>query len=200
MIQLQQDEEVLWRSHTHPMILILRLAGGLLVALAIGSAAYMGFNFVGHSPLSSKVGIAVFIVVLIPVVTVVYLRWRNTIYGVTNFRLMRSEGVIGKKVMAISIERVQDVTYTLSIPGRFLNFGTVTVESAAASGRISLEYVPNPVDAAHQISAAARTARVSQVTRCARCGKNLDATWNLCPFCGNEISPFDPNVGKLPIQ
>lgn len=191
MIQLQQGEEILWQSRTHAVLLTLRLLAGLLVAAVMGFSTYLGANN-GHGAGQRAItwGVAVGIVVFAGAFAFFYLRWRSLAYFVTNFRLIRSEGIVGKKVTTLGLDRVQDVTYTLSIPGRLLKFGTLVVESAGATGRLCFEFTPSPIVAANKILTAAREARGASVTQCSRCGKKLDPTWNLCPFCGLEISPL----------
>lgn len=189
MIQLQQDESILWRSNTHPILLVLRIIAAFLVA---GLQALLAWWAYGAAPRSGAQGvaIAVFVLVFGGASTVLYLRWRSRTFFVTSYRLARSEGVIGKKVNTLALDKVQDVTYTLSIAGRILNFGTVAIESAGAQGKLFFDCVPSPMQVANQILTAARAARGPEVIQCRQCGKKLDPSWNLCPFCGMEISPL----------
>jgi len=62
------------------------------------------------------------------------LRFRNEEYLITNRRLIHAEGVINKKTMDSSLEKINDATLTESIVGRIFGFGDLDVLTASEEG------------------------------------------------------------------
>jgi uncharacterized membrane protein YdbT with pleckstrin-like domain len=62
------------------------------------------------------------------------LRWRNTVYTVTNRRLLRQTGIVGKSYVDCSLRRVQNVFMDVTILGRIFGFGTIRVATAGVAG------------------------------------------------------------------
>ena len=80
-----------------------------------------------------------------------FLRWRYTAYTITNRRILRQTGIIGKSYVDCSLGKVQ--TLYLSIPtlGRLLDFGTIRIATAGTdSTEIQWEGVRHPREA-HRI-------------------------------------------------
>ena len=46
------------------------------------------------------------------VMTVIFLQWVCTTYSLTNLRLLEERGIIGRRVVSIRLESVQDITCT----------------------------------------------------------------------------------------
>lgn len=75
-----------------------------------------------------------------------FLRWRSTVYTVTNSRILRQTGIIGKSLVDCSLSKIQNIFLDMTILGRLLGFGTIRVATAGTSGvEIRLEYMKNPM-------------------------------------------------------
>lgn len=75
-----------------------------------------------------------------------FLRWRSTVYTVTNNRILRQTGIIGKSLVDCSLSKIQNIFLDMTILGRLLGFGTIRVATAGTSGvEIRLEYMKNPM-------------------------------------------------------
>lgn len=82
--------------------------------------------------------------VIIILMLVIFLEWLYTKYYLTNLRLVEKRGVIGKTIVSISLDKVQDVKCKFGIIGRIFNFGDLEVESSGTLGKIIFNFVPNP--------------------------------------------------------
>lgn len=63
-----------------------------------------------------------------------YLRWRYTVYTVTNRRMLHQTGIIGKSYVDCSLSRVQNVYTDVTILGKIFGFGTIRVATAGIAG------------------------------------------------------------------
>jgi len=62
------------------------------------------------------------------------LRWRKTIYGFTNRRLFRHQGVIAKDLYETPLSRVQDIRVTISLSQRLTGCGDIFITTAGTEG------------------------------------------------------------------
>ena len=87
-----------------------------------------------------------------------YLRLRSTEQGVTNKRVIRKKGIIGRKTEEMKLKSIETVEIDQSIFGRIFGFGTVKVTGRGISALLlngiddplsvkrKIESVSNPVD------------------------------------------------------
>lgn len=78
------------------------------------------------------------------VMIVIFLYWICIKYYLTNLRLIEERGIIGKRIMSIWLNRVQDVTCKFGILGRIFGFGDVEIQSAGTLGKIIFSFLPKP--------------------------------------------------------
>jgi len=78
------------------------------------------------------------------VIIVVFHDWICIRYYLTNLRLVEERGIIGKRIMSIWLDKVQDVICKFSILGRIFGFGDIEVESAGTYGKIVFGFLPSP--------------------------------------------------------
>jgi hypothetical protein len=62
------------------------------------------------------------------------LRWMNEEFVVTSRRVLQTEGVINKRVVDSSLEKINDAVLTQSLFGRMFGFGDLDILTAAESG------------------------------------------------------------------
>jgi len=82
---------------------------------------------------------------------VVWIRWRSTIYTLTDQRITIQSGVFSRAEKIIPIDRVQDCTTRQSIFGRIIGYGRVEVDAAGAQGAEVLDHLPRPGDFRDQV-------------------------------------------------
>lgn len=83
------------------------LIGYVVLALVIGGLAYIGWQI---------------------------LRWMNEEYVVTTRRVLQLEGVINKRVLDSSLEKINDAVLTQSLFGRMFGFGDLDILTASETG------------------------------------------------------------------
>jgi uncharacterized membrane protein YdbT with pleckstrin-like domain len=90
-----------------------------------------------------RVAIVVIAVLLFLYGTLVpYLRWRTTLYVLTNERIITRTGILSRAGRDIPLSRVNDVSFAHNLFERLLRCGTLTVESAGERGQLVLSDVP----------------------------------------------------------
>ena len=84
---------------------------------------------------------------LVPVIGMIrdILVWRNNSYVVTNRRVMRISGVLGKDVLDSSLEKVNDVKLTQSFFGRIFGYGDIQILTASELGADLFHQINDPI-------------------------------------------------------
>lgn len=77
-------------------------------------------------------------------ISVLFLDWINNRLILTNLKVTRQRGIIGKTVMDIGLTQIQDIKVSFGIGGRIFGFGTLEIESAGTLGRMVLRGIPSP--------------------------------------------------------
>jgi uncharacterized membrane protein YdbT with pleckstrin-like domain len=138
---LTDDEHLVLRVHPHPKTLIrpvlfavLVVAAALVVEVVIppGSAAAAERLVVAAVAI-----LAMMLWLMVPV-----LRWRTTIYELTNRRLKVREGIVTRHGRDIPLARINDVSFSKGLLDRLLGSGRLVVESAGEHGQIVLKDIP----------------------------------------------------------
>jgi signal transduction histidine kinase len=73
-----------------------------------------------------------------------YLEWKFNRLYLTNFRLIRERGIIGKRLMSIRLNDIEDITCTYGICGRIFGYGDLIIESAGTYGIMAFKGIPRP--------------------------------------------------------
>jgi uncharacterized membrane protein YdbT with pleckstrin-like domain len=71
-----------------------------------------------------------------------FLVWWNTVYVITNRRLVMRHGVFSRSGHDMPLTRLNDVSFTHNVFERMLGCGTLVVESAGERGQVILVDVP----------------------------------------------------------
>jgi uncharacterized membrane protein YdbT with pleckstrin-like domain len=138
---LIEDEHLVLRLHPHWKTLVWPLAAAVVVIVAAlvgevlipsGSAAT-----IGRLALAAVAILILMIWLMVPV-----LRWRTTVYELTNRRLRMRDGIISRHGRDIPLARINDVSFSKGLLDRLLGSGRLTVESAGEHGQIVLHDIP----------------------------------------------------------
>jgi uncharacterized membrane protein YdbT with pleckstrin-like domain len=81
---------------------------------------------------------------LLFLIVVMYLDWKFNRLYLTNFRLIKERGIIGKRFLAIRLKKIQDITCDFGILGRLFGFGQLIIESAGTEGMMVFQGIHNP--------------------------------------------------------
>lgn len=65
-------------------------------------------------------------------------------YVVTNRRVIRKYGLVAREVEQALLERIQDITLQQGITARLLGYGTVVLETASETGRLTFPDIAEP--------------------------------------------------------
>jgi uncharacterized membrane protein YdbT with pleckstrin-like domain len=95
--------------------------------------------------------------------TMISLDWICTKYYLTNLRLIEERGIVGKRIIVIWLNKVQDVTCKFGILGRIFGFGDIEIESAGTYGKIVFNFLPRPRKLQEEIEKAIREKRERQI-------------------------------------
>ena len=71
-----------------------------------------------------------------------FLDWWNTVYVITNRRLVMRHGVLSRSGHDMPLVRLNDVSFSHNMIGRLLGCGTLMVESGGERGQVVLRDVP----------------------------------------------------------
>jgi len=143
---LASGEQPLVRDHQHWFVLLADAFYGILAILAAIVLLFLSSN-VGPGAPRDILGFVVLALVIGGLLYILWqaLRWRSEEYIVTSRRVLRMEGVINKRVIDSSLEKINDAVLTQSIFGRMFGFGDLDILTAADTGIDRFRTIRNPV-------------------------------------------------------
>jgi uncharacterized membrane protein YdbT with pleckstrin-like domain len=135
---LADDESIVYELRPHWRALIAPVTV-FLITLGVGVYLLAKFD-------NSTARWIVVIAMLVALVTWVlrpFVYWYSTQYVFTDRRIIIRTGVVARKGRDMPLSRVNDVSFSHSFIERFLNCGTLEVESAGTQGQLVISSVPN---------------------------------------------------------
>jgi hypothetical protein len=133
---LAAGERVLRREHQHWFVLvadarygILAIAAAILLLILRAAARTSGQfdTIIGYVVLALVLGGLAYVGWQI-------LRWMNEEFVVSTRRVLQFEGVLNKRVLDSSLEKINDAVLTQSLFGRIFGFGDLDILTAAETG------------------------------------------------------------------
>ncbi|MCU1489388.1 MAG: bacterial domain protein [Acidimicrobiaceae bacterium] len=152
---LEQDEEVLYASRPHAVVLV-RPVAAVAVLLAACVAGFLAWS---DAPAWFGVLLAVAVLFAAAYLSGRVLRYRSSLLMVTTLRVVQREGFWRRSGREVPAARVEDVSYEQGPLGRLLGYGSLLVESASATRAAPLAHVRRPEDVQHRVHQAAEHAR-----------------------------------------
>ena len=142
-----KNEKIIIKTRQHWMVMAGSIFGAVLMAFVI---IVIGVGLIASGvagPIALPLGLFGLILLLIPVwlVTRDYLAWWNEEYLITNRRVVQAEGVMNKRVIDSSLEKVNDVVLNQSFFGRLFDYGDVEILTASEIGVNKLHMIAHPV-------------------------------------------------------
>jgi uncharacterized membrane protein YdbT with pleckstrin-like domain len=138
---LLPEERIIFKTNPHWLFVVAPEVALLLVGLLI--LKYMPPLLPEEIP-SSRWLLVLLGAALGFAMVVVFLHWICIKYYLTNLRLIEERGIIGKRIMSIWLDKVQDVTCKFGILGKIFGFGDIEIESAGTYGKIVCGFVSCP--------------------------------------------------------
>jgi hypothetical protein len=145
---LASGERPIRRDHQHWFVLIadarygiLAIAAAILLLVLRGAANISG-------DLDRIIGFIVLALVLGGLLYIGWqiLRWMNEEFVVTTRRVLQLEGVINKRLVDSSLEKINDAVLTQSLFGRIFGFGDLDILTASETGISRLRMLKNADD------------------------------------------------------
>jgi hypothetical protein len=144
---LASGEQPIRRDHQHWFVLLADAFYGFLAIIAAIVLLFLSSNL-GQGTGRDILGFVVLALVVGGLLYILWeaLRWRNEEYIVTSRRVLRMEGVINKRVIDSSLEKINDAVLTQSIFGRMFGFGDLEILTASETGISILRMLRQPDD------------------------------------------------------
>ena len=139
-LRLLANEKVIFHAHPHFLFLL----GPLLLLLFLWLAISIWI-----CPVWAAVDLAILCpfnhtMVMLFVSSVVFLDWLTNRLYLTNFRVIKERGIIGKRYTSIWLAKIQDVSSRVSFIGEIFGFGDLLIESAGELGQERFKGLPEP--------------------------------------------------------
>jgi len=142
-IFLLSNEKIVFKTNPHWLFLIipiLQIYLFLLIYFFVACPFLGKINFKGLEGLCYLASLFIFFFLTL----IFYLDWRFNRLWLTNLRLIKERGIIGKRFMAVRLNDIEDITCSYGIWGRIFRFGDLTIESAGTHGKMVFERMPSP--------------------------------------------------------
>ena len=143
---LTEGEHVVYRGKQHVLSLILRgrSAVGLLI---VGLLLLIFIVFARWTGIGQQAGLSIGAILLIIGAIILFYRWwqwTNQDYLVTNRRLLKVTGILNKHSADSSLEKINDAILDQPVLGRMLNYGDLTILTAAEEAVDRYHMLSNP--------------------------------------------------------
>jgi Bacterial PH domain/Short C-terminal domain len=131
---LASGEQPLKREHQHWFVVVADARYAILAWLIAA-----GLWLISGALPEGLRGIVGWVIVILVVGGLLYtawqiLRWQNEEFVVTTRRVLQTEGVVNKRVIDSSLEKINDAVLTQSMFGRIFGFGDLDVLTASEAG------------------------------------------------------------------
>src|SRR3954447_22778916 len=147
---LTEGENVVYRARQHWLSLIIRgrsAVGLLIVGILLIGFVLLAKNIFPDNTLQQTLGSGVGLVLLVLGVIIFAYRWwqwTNQDYVITNRRLLKVTGVLNKHSADSSLEKINDAILDQPVLGRMMNYGDLTILTAAEEAVDLYHMLNNP--------------------------------------------------------
>ena len=134
------DEKIIFKTNPHWLFLV--IPESLLTALFLLYLSYICPFMVG--PLIAGACIVLSLFAFPFVMVIYYLDWKFNRLYLTDVRVVKERGILGKRFMSIFLEQLEDITCSYGLIGRIFRFGDLEIESAGTYGKMVFKGIPSP--------------------------------------------------------
>jgi hypothetical protein len=134
---LASGEQSIRREHQHWFVVAADARYAFFAWIAALALIVLGQSvFSGNDTIGQPIGWLAVILILGGLLSFGWqiLRWQNEEFVVTSRRVLQTEGVVNKRVIDSSLEKINDAILTESIFGRIFGFGDLEILTASESG------------------------------------------------------------------
>jgi uncharacterized membrane protein YdbT with pleckstrin-like domain len=139
-----------------------------------------------------------------------YWEWfrRRDIWAVTNLRVVDEKGIFRRFSKESPLDKINNLSYDQSVPGRILNFGNVEIQTAAEDGATVYRRVARPKQLKETIAhyrdeygrelgkiqdgekASGMDGTAEKTRECPFCAETIKAAAKVCRYCGRDLPPL----------
>jgi uncharacterized membrane protein YdbT with pleckstrin-like domain len=134
-MRLENGEKIIFKVHPHWFYVVFPEIALVIFGFFLSILTYALFP---------KWIVILFSIAILLVMLLVFLDWLCINYYLTNMRRIEERGLIGKRIIFIPLNKVQDVTCKFGILGKILGFGDLEIESAGTYGKIVFSFIADP--------------------------------------------------------
>lgn len=139
MLTLLPNEKIILKKHPHIVVLLFSLG---LIALGWLGLILLSKLLLGVVERRILISLLSFAFSFVSVIA--FLDWWHTRFYLTNLRVVKVRGIIGKTYDTIRLFNIEDLSFNFGLIGFLFNFGTLVIESAGTYGKITFKYLPFP--------------------------------------------------------
>ena len=143
---LASNEQVVYTSRKHWIAPLFATVTGTLLALggliAMAWSAFVDANWLSNLMLWGG-GLAMLVGLVLLIRS--FVNWWSEVYLVTNQKVLKVSGILRKSVEGSALEKINDSSISQSLLGRWLDYGTLSVMTAADETNLHYTNMRNPV-------------------------------------------------------
>ena len=149
-------DRILYQTKPNMLLGCKKAILGLIVLILVVSFSPLAIKYIGKMqvylisyiklPLTSYLAIAVFVIILINVIYIIWqlIGWYSIEYTLTDSKIIIKSGVISTKKNYMPYATIQDINTSQNILEKIFNIGSVAVFSAYDNNLLELKNIPNP--------------------------------------------------------
>ena len=144
---LSEGETVVYRSRQHWLSLVIRSRNGVAVFIVgLLLLVVIAIFKVTDTNLRNLISVVALPLLVIGVVVFIFRwwQWSNQDYVITNRRLLKVTGIFNKHSADSSLEKINDAILDQPMLGRMLNYGDLTILTAAEESVDKYHLLKNP--------------------------------------------------------
>lgn len=140
---LADDERLVHATRQHWTLLIGEFVALLIIVAVVAVGMWFIPSDAEWATLASYALVGVGVLGILIFWLVPLLKWRTTMFILSDRRLLKRHGIIAKHGRDIPLARINDVSFTVPLLGRLMRYGTLHVQSASEQGIMRFKYVPH---------------------------------------------------------